>query len=177
MKIIEGMKEIKMNKEKIADLQTKIGENSAFINHETPLYGDATAAKVSGWIQSCCDLTKRNVALLFAIQKTNIETTVTINIPLADVDRGVRKTIAEWIWRRREYAMLDHKTWRMLTDRGIKEGFTKSPTGGDVEIKIVRYYDPVIRDGHIVMYKSEPHLIDAALEIVNATTDLIGLPS
>jgi hypothetical protein len=40
-------------------------------------------------------------------------------------------------------------------------------------VKVVRHFDPVKRDRMAAMYKSEPHEIDAALEVINAVTDLI----
>lgn len=44
-----------------------------------------------------------------------------------------------------------------------------------VHVTIIRNYDPVVRDKKLVTFKSEPYEIDAALEVVNATTDLIGV--
>jgi hypothetical protein len=42
-----------------------------------------------------------------------------------------------------------------------------------MDIKIIRKYDPEIRDAKIAMYKSEPNLIDSKLEVINAITDLL----
>lgn len=61
----------------------------------------------------------------------------------------------------------------MLTDRGLKEGTTKNSQGETTEVKIVRYFDPVARDKMVAMFKAEPHVIDASLEVINAVTDLI----
>lgn len=167
MKIIEAMKKVKANKEKIADLQIKIANHSAHLSHETPVYED-TAAKVQEWCQSCNDLTLDNVKLLTAISQTNLMTPVTISLG----GQNITKNIAEWIWRRREYAELDLKTWNMQTDRGLKEGQAQSSTGVPFEVKIVRNYDPELRDKKVSLFKSEPHEIDAALEVINAVTDL-----
>lgn len=171
MKIIEGMKQIKANKEKIADLQKKIGTYCVHMSFETPLYGEETKSTVDGWIQSCLDLAQDNVSLLVRIAKTNGHTKVTI--PLGE--NSVTKSISEWIWRRREYAALDALTYSKLGDRGLQEGMTNptSPGIAPTKMSIVRNYDPVIRDTKLAIYKSEPHLIDAALEVVNATTELM----
>lgn len=168
MKIIEAMKRVKMNDEKVADLQQKISANSANISIETPLYGNDTDQRVREWLQSAEDIGQENIRLLVAIQRTNMATPVTITLG----DKPVTKTIAEWVWRRRRYAEVDLGTWQKLTDKGIKEGIQQGPTG-PIEIKIVRHYDPMVRDAKLVEYRSEPHLIDGALEIVNATTDLV----
>ena len=169
MKIIEAMKRVKLNTEKIGDLQTKIGNCSANLSHETPLYGNETASKIKEWAQSCDDLTQENIRLLCAIQRTNLQTTVSIELS----GKTVTKNIAEWVWRRRTYAAIDQNTWSKMTDRNLKEGSVNTSTGVTMAITLVRQYDPVKRDEMIAMYRSEPHLIDSALEVVNATTELI----
>lgn len=169
MKIIEAMKAIKANKEKIADLQGKIAQHCANTSIETPVYGDNTAAKIGEWLQSCDQTSRNNADLLLSIQRTNLATQVAITLG----DKVVTKTIAEWVWRRREFAATDLSTWSKLTDRGIKEGSAQTSPGHVTEIKIKRHYDPVLRDKMMALYRSEPHLIDAALEVVNAVTDLV----
>lgn len=169
MKLIEAMKRVKANKEKIVDLQAKIGGVSANLSLETPLYGAETGERIKEWLQSCTDLSQENVRLLVAVARTNLATPVTITLS----DKSVTKTIAEWVWRRREYAALDLASWQKLTDRNLREGQGSSSTGVPVEIKIVRHYDPVQRDAMVAMFKSEPHEIDSALEVINAVTDLI----
>ena len=169
MKIIEAMKRVKANKEKIADLQAKIGQFCANLDFETPTYGTETQSKISEWLQSCSDVTQENVRLLCAIQRTNIATPVSITLG----EKVVTKTIAEWVWRRREYAALDLKTWRQLTDRNLKEGMGQNSSGTPVQVKLVRHFDPVRRDKMTAMFNAEPHEIDAALEVVNAVTDLV----
>lgn len=168
MKLIEAMKRVKQNKEKITDLQQKIGDHCANMQHETPVYGSETKTKVNEWLQACTDLTQENARLLLAIQRTNLATMVTVTLG----DKAVVKPIAEWVWRRREYAKIDLDTWSKLTDRNLKEGLASTSTGQPFELKIARHYDPVLRDAKKAMFKSEPHDIDAALEIANAITDL-----
>lgn len=169
MKIIEAMKRVKQNKEKIVDLQKQIGLFCANLNFETMTYGAETPNKIREWLQACDDTTQENIRLLVAIQRTNNVTPVTISL----AEKSVTKTIAEWVWRRREYAKVDLQTWSMLTDRNLKEGMGNNSSGTPVEVKIVRHFDPVRRDKMVAMYKSEPHEIDAALEVVNAVTDLV----
>ena len=169
MKIIEAMKRVKANKEKIADLQTRISQVSAHLSHETPVYGAETPSKIREWAQSCDDLTQENIRLLTAIARTNLATTATITLG----DKAVTKSLAEWIWRRREYAAIDLKTWASMTDRGLKEGQGQTSTGIPFEVKIVRNYDPERRDNKVAEYKGEAHEIDATLEVVNAVTDLL----
>lgn len=169
MKLIEAMKRVKQNKEKISDLQKKVADHCANMAHETPVYGSETKTKVTEWLQACTDLSQENVKLLLAIQRTNLATPVSIALN----GESVTKPIAAWVWRRREYAASDLATWMKLTDRGLKEGQASTSTGQPFDLKLVRHFDPVLRDTKQAMFKSEPHEIDSALEIVNAVTDLI----
>lgn len=169
MKIIEAMKRVKANKEKIVDLQNKVAGVSANLSYETPIYGEKTSEHILEWLQSATDLSQENVRLLVALARTNLVTPVTLSFG----EKTVTKTIAEWVWRRREYAALDLQTWSRLTDRNLKNGQTNTSTGVPMEIKVVRHYDPLKRDIMLTMFKMEPHEIDSALEVVNAVTDLI----
>jgi hypothetical protein len=168
MKIIEGMKKIKDLQRKAEDLRGKIGAHSADLDFETPLY-ENQKLQVAEWLQAHSDIMKEILRLRIAIQKTNLLTDVTITI----CDKPVTKSIAEWIHRRRDLAQSDYSAWAKLTDRGLKEGTITQSTGQLKEVKIRRYYDPLARDQKLDEYRSEPHLIDATLEVVNAVTDLI----
>lgn len=170
MKLIEAMKRVKANKEKIVDLQNRIKTNSAYLSFETPLYPDAKD-KIVEWSQSCFDTAQENVRLLTAIGRTNLATQVTITLN----EKAITKPISEWVWRRREYATLDMNTYAAMTDRGLKEGQAPSsvPGGEPVKVAIVRNYDPALRDKMIAVFRTEPHEIDSALEVVNAITDIV----
>lgn len=168
MKIVEALKKIKENKRKIDDLRTKISQHCAHLDYETPMYADAKE-RVQSWAQSCEDLNQENIRLHDAIQRTNLATDVSIDFG----DKTVTKKISEWIWRRREYAQADLRIWSAMTDRGLKEGTVQTSTGVEKKIQIVRCYDPILRDKKMAEYVSEPNLINAKLEVVNAITDLI----
>jgi hypothetical protein len=168
MKIIEAMKKIKDLQIKADDLRGKVKANSALLNYETPLYQD-TKEQVRQWIQAHSDILKEVLSLRVSIQKTNIQTDVTMELG----GKSVTKTIAEWIHRRRDLAGLDMAMYRQLTDRGLKEGQIQESTGGVQSVKIVRFYDPEERDRGIELYRTEPSIIDSTLEVINATTDLV----
>lgn len=168
MKLIEGMKKIKELQQKAADLREKVKQHSAISSLESSVYPDQKKT-VGEWIQAHSDVLKEILRLRIAVQKTNLSTPVTIELGT----KSVTKTIAEWIHRRRDLAKEELTMWAGLTDRGIKEGMAQGPAGIPFEIKIVRYYDPAERDAKKELYTSEPHIIDARLEVVNAVTDLI----
>jgi len=168
LKIIEAMKRVKANKEKISDLQIRISEVSAHLDFETPKYGAETPVRIHEWAQSCHDTIQENIRLLTAIARTNLATSATITLD----GHTVQKTLAEWIWRRREYAAFDLITWQKMTDRNLKEGNIQTSTG-PMQVRLVRNYNPEQRDRKIAEYKNEAHEIDSTLEVINAVTDLI----
>jgi len=168
MKLIEALKQIKDLQRKAEDLRNKVGQHSAYMNFETPVYTDQKA-QVASWVQAHSDILKEILRLRVALQKTNIMTSVVIELD----GKQVTKTIAEWIHRRRDLANLDRDMWKKLTDRGLKEGQAVNSMQQPTAVTIVRCYDPKERDNKIMALDSEPSTIDGKLEIVNATTDLM----
>lgn len=171
MKVIEAMKKIKANKAEIADLQNKIFANSARLSFETPQYGDGQTNKIAEWTQGALDKSRDCIDLLTRISRTNLATIVTIDLG----GKAVSKTVAYWVYRRREYAALDLLTIQKQSDRGLKEGgVLPNPSGGPTStVSIVRYYDPAKRDERMAIFAAEAAAIDAALEVSNAITDLV----
>lgn len=168
MKIIEALKKTKDLQKKAEDLRVKVRDHSALGDYETPKYKNQRQ-QVAEWIQSHSDILQEISRLRVAIQKTNFETFITIELE----GKNITKCIAAWIHRRRDLADYELEMWQQLTDRGIREGMGKSVSGEPMEIKIVRFYDPETKDKKVAAYSEEPSLIDAKLEIANAVTDLI----
>lgn len=170
MKIIVGMKRIKELLQKAEDLRTKVGTHCANLSIETPVYQD-TKAQINGWLQAHSDIMREVLTLRTDIQWTNLHTNVTITLG----GENVTKTIAEWIHRRRDLATAQYNMYSVLGDRKLKEALMPQSVGEPIKITVVRHFDPVVRDNKMELYRSEPHIIDASLEVVNATTDLIPL--
>jgi hypothetical protein len=168
MKIIEALKKVKDLSRKADDLKKLVQDHCAISSVETEVYPDQKS-KVSGWIHSHSDILKEILRLRLCIQRTNLETDVSIEIG----GKSITKSIAGWIHRRRDLSQNELHMWLSLTDRGIKEGFAESPSGSQMELKIIRFYSPSERDEKIDLYRSEPMIIDSTLEVVNAVTDLI----
>jgi len=169
MKLIQAMKRLKDLNGKSEDLRKKVGAHSAHLSIETPVYADSKA-QVREWIQAHSDVLKEILRLRVAIQRTNLATEVTIELD----GKQVTKSIAEWIHRRRDLSKIEMNMWAQLTDRNLKEQNVQTSPGGPVtEIRIVRNYDAAARDAKLDIYRTEPSVIDATLEVVNATTDLI----
>jgi hypothetical protein len=170
MKLIQAMKKLKDLNVKADDLRKKVNANAANLSMETAMYGDGQAKQVAEWIQSHSDVLKEILNLRVAISRTNLNTNVTIELG----GIHVVKPLAAWIHRRRDLATMELSMWAQLTDRNLKEQNVQTIPGGPVTpITIRRYYDPKERDIKMELYRTEPSIIDATLETVNAITDLI----
>ena len=170
MKLIEALKKTKDLAKKADDLKDKIQKHHAHMDFENPVYGEKQKDTVAGWVQAYLDIVKEIARLRIAIQKTNLETKVTIEL----AETSPELSIAEWIHWRRDLAALSSNVWRHLNDNGLKDGQMRhSGTQEITESKVIRYYDPAERDKWLEHYRAQPSTIDAHLEVVNATTDLI----
>lgn len=168
MKLIEALKKEKDLKRKADDLRHLVKDHCAISSLESEKYPDQKT-KVKSWMQSHFDILQEILELRLSIQKTNLETPVTMSLNGKDVT----KSIAGWIHRRRDLAKEDLLMWQQLSDRGIREGKTTGPAGDEIVIQIRRFYDPAERDKMVDAYASEESIINARLEVVNAVTDLI----
>jgi len=175
LKIIEGMKLKKELLRKADDLKLKVRDNCASFEHETPQYGAEQAKQIKSWMDAHHDILQEILNLGLRIQRTNMQTQVTITLGGKDITQSM----AAWILRRGQGKNMkglssdDFAMWSMLTDRGLKESKEQLSTGQILEKKIKRFFDPAERDRMKELYMSEPQLIDAKLEVVNATTDLL----
>ncbi len=169
LKLIEGMKALKRLTQKVHDLAEKIKANCALLEDEKPPYPDQTGT-VAGWRQSAVDTLAEIARLRMAITRTNLATAVPIDFG----GTIVTKPIAYWVARRRELCGLETTIYRALSDRGLKpRAYQKDGTGEIGVYQIVRFFDPAARDKRLEILRDEPGLIDAALEMANAMTDLI----
>ena len=175
MKIIEAMKQRKDLLRKADDLAEKIRKYHADQDYETPKYGTAERQReqIAEWLQAHSDVLKEYARLSEAIMHTNLETPVTIRIG----DKDVTKSIAHWVLRKQGLVERELRPWLWLNDapggRKLQEGTITTSAGEKQKVQIRRYYDQKVRDERVDLLQQEPSLIDARLEIVNATTDLL----
>lgn len=168
MVLIEALKQINDLNRKADDLRKKVAKHCAITSLQKSTYENQRST-IDGWIQAYKDILKEILNLRLAIQRTNLDTKVVIELG----GKQVTKSIAGWIHRRRDLAQREQEIYDALTDRGIIEGTTQVQGGDRIEIEIVRFFDPKTRDEKRELYAGERSIIDGKLEIVNATTDLI----
>lgn len=176
MKLVEAMKDTKGALRKMEDLRKKISQYCADLDCMQPTYGspEEQKKKISEWLQSHNDLAFKLTDLRKAIQLTNLQTSVTIKVG----DNDVTRSIAEWVIRRREIIDFQLLAYNDLSDKGLADRGLRAMGNIDEAKKLstarVRFYfDASERDKNIEVLKNEKESIDKALEIVNATTELL----
>jgi hypothetical protein len=170
MKIIEAMRTIKVLNDKNAGLIGKIQQYCADDGQGEPHYQtvENQKAKVSEWIQSRKDCIKEIERLRLGIQRTNLATVVKVELGGVPIE----KSIAAWIHRRRDLAGSEKQSFDALSCRFQPQAM-RDTEGNAFVVNPRKYYDLEKREKMLDILQSEPTLIDAALEIANATTEVI----
>jgi hypothetical protein len=170
MTLTEALKLLKLEKNKVLSDSNQIKEYSAKLSTDTSPYPDPKA-KVAEWVQSATDKIRFIEKLSEAIARTNLLTTVTIELE----GKQITKSVAAWIVRRRELAALEATLYRSMTNKGLRAQLIAATVAGNppTVVSVELAYDQNERDKKIDALSSEPTLIDSKLETVNATTLLI----
>lgn len=170
MKIIEALKKVKYNREKMVDLARLIKQNAANMESQKGRTGyDDPKRKIREWVQSVHDLQNDNARLLAGIQRTNLTTKVTIEV---EDGKPVTKTIAEWITRRREGVDQDYQVYSCMSTN-LKQQTMQDAQGNLIVDNVVYNFSTEERDKKLMVLSEEKSRIDSTLEIVNATTDIV----
>jgi len=170
MKIIEALKKFKNMEIKLTDLRSKVKNNVAMMDYQTSPYQDPKK-QLQSWIDCYTDTLEEFSRLQIAINKTNLVTDVSIELRPG---KPVKKSCAEWILRRRKLNHIELNLWNQVNDN-LKDIPVKDESQeGKIRIaRVVRFYDVEARDEKLIELNEECINIDAALEMVNAVTDLI----
>jgi len=174
MKLIEGMKKLKVLEKHIDRNTERITQYAAIPSNEKPTFGDdkEQRAQVKGLIQSNKDLVDEYLHLKQRVDMTNLVTTVTIGkrtfklIDLLILRRGLAKRM--------------EKTFHGLTtdvaDRriaGMSRNISLQP--GEKAIHAVRFYDENEKFEGLQDWQGLQDEIEQRLEVINATTDLVTI--
>jgi hypothetical protein len=185
MKLVQVIKGIKTDLQKIDDLQKLIMKYSADTTKEDPFYGtkEEQESKLAGWQQTVDNLADNIAKLSCRLQYTNSVTDVCMSIE----GKKITKRISEWIkWGQAKGDNLSLSQVVLMSWNHLKEN-TQSRTGDVIEvvtekdgtkreIKFRRFYDPNKRDEQIKFYTYMGRAIDAVMEVVNAEVDLLDMP-
>jgi len=168
MKIIEGLKELRLLEKKIQQNQGRITAYASAVSTEKLPYEDEDrqSAKVQSLIQSTMDMVERYLRLKAALDRTNLQVVVTIE--------GQTRTIHEWIWLRRKLGMEVVQTYNALNDSAGSARLREAPTIEGERPQVLRFYTEEDKLAAIDKWQDIIHGIDPRMEVVNATTDIIG---
>lgn len=172
MMLIEGMKTLRVIEKKINDNQKDIQRYASQVSTERPYFEkeDKQRTEVKKLIQSSQDLIKRYLDIKQRIEYTNLMTIVEMN--------GENFSISELLVIERKLASLMFSTYNSLND---KEGNarlrnTPSPQGTSAPHVVLFYNEEEKRDG-ARKWQDLMNSITTRLEVINATTPLLNLPS
>lgn len=171
MYMVEALKKKKELLRKADDLRSKVAQFCVDMDFENPVYEtvDKQTLQIKTWIQAHSDVLKEISRIQTAIARTNLATEVTIALG----GKLVTKSVTEWVLRKKELCTLELAMWMKLTDKNLKDSKTTSTTGQLIEMKVRRYFTYAEKDAMVQLLREEPILIDGALEISNARTELI----
>lgn len=168
MKIIEGMKRLRLIEKKMDQNKLHITQYASTLSTERPFFGsdDAQRKEVASLIQSNNDLMTEYLKIKKQIEQTNLD--VGVNI------MGKAYTLSDLLIIKRKLAEQMTTTYESLNtnyaDTKIRSaGLT--PEGKRPEI--VRMYDEKQKNEELNFWMELSSQIESKLEVVNAITDLV----
>ena len=167
MKIIEALKELKLIKKKMNGLMAEIERYSSRLSTEVPYFSsdEDQVKEVNSRIQSGEDLMKRFLNLHERIIQTNL----TVKLEFG----GKMYSIQELLDLRREIGSLMRGVYSSMNDRHAEQRRQQFRGQSESNMHIVRLYDEKTKNEKLRDWDDFLASIDARLEIVNATTDLV----
>ncbi len=174
MKLIEGMKQLKIIEKKMAANSLRIGEYAAIVSTERPAFSSADEQKagIKSLIQSNRDLAEQYLALKRRVDLTNLNATVAINgrnytiVDLLVLRRGLAKALKATFLALRE----DQAQQRLGS---LQRQFGTTLTG-DKTPHIERMYEEREKHEEIQKIQNLEDEIETRLETINAVTELVS---
>jgi hypothetical protein len=170
MTLIEAMKEQKLILKKIEKNTVRIAELSSKLDSEKPIYAtEADQRKaINELAQSNEDLAMRYMQLRAQRDYTNMFTYVAMN--------GKEYSISELVLLRQKLGKLIISTYEAMSDKAAEAKLSSRMYASSTNAKVERLYDEETRMNKLNDWQDFIGRIDARLEVVNATTQLMDLP-
>ena len=167
MKIIEGMKKIKLNEKKITDNISRIQQYASKLSSEMAYFktDEEQKKQIKSLIQANIDLVTEIMKLKRQINITNLLTRVEIDKFIGSID--------EALMMKRKYCQLLISTFNALTDGAASTRLRSAPSFDGKLPQVLRLYDEATKNECIRRYQDLLYTIDSRLEVINATTELI----
>jgi hypothetical protein len=169
MKLIEAMKKIKVIEKKMAKNMEQIQNYASLPSNEKPYFENEEKQRkeVKSLIQANNDLLIEYLKIKNAIDKTNLESKIEIG--------GIQYSLTDLLVIKRKLAQFMIKTYNSLNDNHAQGKMRNSFNSSDGKtIHIVRFYDETDKNNGLTKWTDLYDNIDSRLEVINATTELIG---
>lgn len=169
MKVVEGMKKLKIVEKKMRSNCQNITRYASMVNTERPLFETEVKQEkeVKSLVQSNVDLMKEALELKKKIERTNLETAVRIG--------GESYTISDLLFIHHRMGELMLSTFYSMNDtEGNKRLRNAPPSTEGRTPQVVRMYKEETRNEGLKKWQELLDNITMRLEVINATTDLVG---
>ena len=172
MMIIQGMKTLGIIEEKMQKNTSDIQRYASQVSTERPLFETEEKQKktIRELTQSNVDLMKRYLSIKTRVEYSNLMTTVEMG--------GEIYSISELLVIQRKLAIMMLGTYNALNDT---EGQSRmrhisQPQTGE-SVRVIRYYREEDKREQQDVWQDLIHNITSRLEVINATSPLLDLPS
>ena len=170
--LVEGMKTLRIIEKKMTGNQGDIQRYSSQVSTEKPYFEteEKQVTEVKKLVQANTDLMSRYLNLKQRVEYTNLMTTVEMD--------GTKYTISELLIIQRKLASMMFMTYNSLNDNegNARLRHTSTPQGGTAP-HVVRFYKEEEKRSGARKWQDLMNNIITRLEVINATTPLLNLPS
>lgn len=173
MKIVEGIKKLKLIEKRMMEHTEQIKKYSSIVSCEKPVFGTELEQrrKIAELEQSNMDLCTEYLKIKKNLEFTNLVTPVTIN--------KITYSISDLISIKRKIADIMIKTQMSKSEASGNEKLRLylSNKDRDNTPSVVILYDEQQKNDRIRFWQDLKNEIDSTLEVVNATTDMKEFPN
>ena len=169
MKIIEGMKRLRVIEKRMESQRNAVTEYASKLSTEMPRFQtkEDQAKEVASLIQSNNDLCAEYLRIKRSIEYTNLKVTVEL--------QGKAYSISDLLVVKRKLADRMVATYRALNDTVARDRLRNAPKFDGETPKVEVLYDERTKLDNIRKWQDLADIIDSRLEVINATTDLIEM--
>ena len=169
MKIIEGMKRLRVIEKRMESQRNAITEYASKLSTEMPRFQtkEDQAKEVASLIQSNNDLCAEYLRIKRSIEYTNLKVSVEL--------QGKAYSISDLLVVKRKLADRMVATYRALNDTVARDRLRNAPKFDGETPKVEILYDERTKLDNIRKWQDLADIIDSRLEVINATTDLIEM--
>ena len=169
MKIIEGMKRLRVIEKRMESQRNAVTEYASKLSTEMPRFQtkEDQAKEVASLIQSNNDLCAEYLRIKRSIEYTNLKVSVEL--------QGKAYSISDLLVVKRKLADRMVATYRALNDTAARDRLRNAPKFDGETPKVEILYDERTKLDNIRKWQDLADIIDSRLEVINATTDLIEM--